>query len=209
MIKNALRGSIVIGLNKGFGDKYEDFLRDYASIAEEIATSHTEQCTDAEFIQTAYFHDSVYIVAMAMHHLVNTKAQTSNTSHEEVQIGRNDHGLLTQLLIQAELQDAVTGRVSFTNTRKRDTSLFVIRNFVPRTEDFNFSSDVAFTEDPWTLKTKGVVESDGVQFKLTFYTSTGEESNISTVIFADGTTNVPSDQPTRIYIRSMLNSTIV
>lgn len=196
IIKNALRGSLLVGLDQGSGDVYQEFVADYSEIAEEVSGLSRKMCTKPQFIHTAYIHDSIEILAQAMDNLVKFKAREYNQSLGEVQIGRKSHSLLTQFLLQAYVDDHVTtGPISFTSDRKRAISSFVIRNFVPTA---NFSAK----ENPFSLQIKGMVRGNKTNFYFTFFADNGTTSNTSTVIFSDGTTNIPPDHPYRIYIRS-------
>ena len=200
VIKTALRGSLLLGLAKGKGQTYNKFVTDYADIAENVVGSVDKKCATVDFVHTGYIRDSLYVVANAMHRFVNDKASSTNKLQKDITISRMDHRKFTNYLLQSEV-DGVTGSVRFTEERKRDFFSFVIRNFVPKVKNFSFSEEVAFTEDPWILETKGVIVSEGDNFKFTFFDADGEKTNTSTVIFADGSAKIPRDKPTRLYIR--------
>lgn len=195
-IKKALRGSLLVGLSNGVGDNYQNYLENFSETVNTVAPSSNEECEEVRFLQTPYLHDAVEIAATALDGLIKFKSHEENT----VQVTQSDHDLLVDQLLSAEVPDGFTGRLGFTDKGKRKVASFAINNFVPiKNSDFNVSTAVA--ENPWVLETRGVLRKEGNNVSIVFFTSDGKESNVSTIIFADGTSNIPLYRPYRIYRR--------
>lgn len=194
----------MVGLNKGVGNKYKKFLKKFPFIVKNFTPSSNEECQDARFIHTAYLHDSVSIAVAALDGLVASKSREENTSPEDVQVTHLDRDLLAEHLRKTEVQDGFTGILSYTKEGQRKVASFAIVNFVP-IENSNFSVSTAVVEDPWVLQTRALLKKEGGKVTFIFLTSDGEESNVSTIIFADGTSNIPPYRPFRIYHRGALS----
>ena len=200
MIKNALRGSLLLGMASAAVEKEESFADTFPR-----KSNGSGSCEQPQFIHTSYIHDIVSVIATALHQLVVTKAAELNVSQEDIKVGKPDRKLLVDQLLLAQVPDGVTGRITFTSSGERDTPLFAIRNFVP-IENANFSVDTVLLEDPWVLQTRGEITlwEDGGTVAFQFYTDDGEVSNASTIVFADGTTNIPPFHPFHIFVRGGL-----
>lgn len=203
VIKNALRGSLLVGLSEGVGEMRQKFVDFFPLLASKLAPSCNDECNQIRFIHSPYIHDGTMFVAEALERLVNEKANTTNSPREGVQVTKNDQDLLVRNLFETEIPAGVTGRISFKNNRERDVFTFVIKNYVP-IDNANFSLATAINENPWVLETRAVIEKGGNYTKFIYYTSEGEESNKSTIIFADGTTSFPSDRAFHIFNRGWL-----
>jgi hypothetical protein len=198
-IKNALQGTMLLGLHKGIGVQYEKFQEIYPTFVN--TPSASEECQGVRFIRTSYIHDGVLTAATALDAVVESKFHNANVSISDIQITRSDQTLLAEKLFQTDIPGGITGPLSFTRKGIRKTVSFAIVNFVP-VENLNFSVSNATTEDPWSLQTRAVMKKELSNVTITFFTSDGEESNQSTIIFADQTSNIPSDTPFRIFYRS-------
>lgn len=73
-IKNALRGSLVIGITEGFGKDYENYTSNFAAIAGQFTGDSTPYEMQRRFLQTAYVHDTVGVLAHALSELVEKRA---------------------------------------------------------------------------------------------------------------------------------------
>lgn len=197
--KNALRGSLLVGLKEGVGDKNQNFLDNFSDIVNRVAPSSSEECQEVRFVRTPYLHDAVEITAAALDSLVNLKSYETNTLIKDVQVAQSDHDLLAKQLLDAEVP-GFTGRLSFTDNGKRKVSYFKIKNFIPM-ENPNFNVSTAVAENPWILETRGVLKKESNNTTIIFLTSDGKKSNVSTIIFSDGTSNIPLFRPYRIYRR--------
>ena len=203
-IKNALRGTLVIGPNKGMGKRYDEFIADFPIEAEQISAGLGEDFKKRElFIQTPYISDSILTIAQAMDALVKSKANESDLELGNVTILREDTLLLSRKLSEVHVTEGITGEISFTSSGERSFSLFEIRNFVP-IENTNFSLQTVHDENPWEIKRKGLVKTGKGGMQILHYSDDGNLSTSSTVVFADGTTNIPPDHPHRVYIRGMV-----
>lgn len=201
VIKNALRGSLLVGVHKGSGGTYEKFLENYPSIVSQASPSASEECHNVRFVHTPYMHDCVVIAAAALNGVVEEKLHKSNTSISDIQVTQSDHDLLVEKLSQVEIPDGITGPLSFTKEGNRRVVSFAIMNFVP-VDNSNFSVSNAIEVNPWSLQTRAVLKKEYSNVSIQFFTSDGEESSDSTIIFADGTSNVPPHHPFHIFYRS-------
>lgn len=200
-IKSALSGSLLVGLARGIGEKYQNFTGTFPSVVSSISPTSADECRQIRFTHTTYLHDSVLVAATALDNVVKLKAQEANIPLKDVQVLQSDFNLTVNQLHQTVVPNGITGRLSFTSTGKRQGSSFQIRNFVP-VRNSNFSVDTAVVENPWVLQTRGLLqEQDDQSVVILFYTADGEESNVSTIIFSDGTSNIPLDYPFRLFIR--------
>lgn len=203
MIKKALRGSISVGLSKGIGTKYDHFIRTFPLSARRVTKSCSEQCQQPNFIHTFYLHDIVAVITRVLSKVVNATAIKLDIGPENVELGRDDRELLVEKLQEIQIPDSVTGRIQFTSTGNRNAFLFDIRNFVP-IYNANFSDATAVPENPWVIQRRGTMKKEDENITITFYTSEGNVSNASTIIFADGTSNIPLDRVIHLYIRGWL-----
>ena len=190
-----------MGLSTGIGKKYDHFIRRFPHLARRVTTSCGEECQRPRFIHTFYLHDMITVLAKVLNTVVTETANRLGITQQEVELVRNDSKLIVEKLREIHLLDSVTGQIQFTKNGKRNAFLFDIKNFVP-INNSNFSVDTAVMEDPWVVQRRGTMtmHTDN-NITFTFYTSDGKISNSSTVIFADGTTNIPFDHVVHFYIR--------
>lgn len=179
---------------------HDNFTANFLSLTGQAAHC-SEECAQARFIHTFYLHDMILVMAQALTEAVDAKAASYGISPQDVVIERSDRTLIAKKLLEIDLQEGVTGPVFFDENGNRNTFLFELRNFVP-VDNANFSVDTAITEDPWDIQTRGILTKEGDNITYTFYTADGNKSDTSTIIFADGTTNIPLDRAARIYVRS-------
>ena len=150
-------------------------------------------------------HPSIGLLANALDALVTSKAQEQNISQSAVEIDYEDRVALSGFLRNRPYTDATTGNLSFTENGERKVNFFVIQNFVPRNNS-NFTVNTSREFDPWTVEVRGcimhsVLEDD---FNFLFLDANETESVNNTIVFADGTTNIPPDRPVRFFMRCKL-----
>lgn len=201
VIKNALRGSLLLGLHMGIGENFETFLEKFPTFAREIIPSASNYCHNVQFIHTTYVLDCVIMAASVLNTAVESKSQKTNTSISDIQITQADHNILVEELLQKKIKLGITGPLSFNDKGKRRVKLFAIMNFVP-VNNSNFSVKNAVAENPWSLQTRGVLKEIDGNVTIMFITSDGRRSHEPTIIFPDGTTNIPPDHPFRFFYRS-------
>lgn len=201
VIKNALRGSLLVGVHKGIGDTYEKFLDNYPSIVSQVTPFASEECHSVRFVHTPYMHDCIVMAAAALNGVVEAKLHETNTSISDIQVTQSDRDLLAKKLSQMEIPDGITGPLSFTEEGNRRVVSFAIMNFVP-VDNSNFSVSSAVEVNPWSLETRAVLKKEYNNVSILFFTSEGEESSDSTIIFADGTSNIPPHRPFHLFYRS-------
>ena len=200
-IKNALRGSLLLGLHKGLGVNFGTFLEKFPTYAREITPSASKHCQNVQFIHTTYVLDCVIIAASVLNTVVESKSRETNTPISDIEITQADHNLLVNELQQKAIKRGVTGPLGFDDEGNRRVRLFAIMNFVP-VDNSNFSVKNAVAENPWSLQIRGVLKEEDGNVSIVFLKSDGRKSNKSTIIFPDGTTNIPPDHPFHISYRS-------
>ena len=200
-LKNALRGSLLLGISEGSGPEREEYLKNFREEAFHI-TGDEVYLHHRQFLQTPYIHDSLHVIADGLNKLVKTKAVKQNITEQEVEIDIEDRNLLALKLRSLAFFGGITGNVSFTEFGRRTMSQVDLRNFVP-IENANFSMNTSLTENPWTVEIRACLEvfANG-HIRLIYWDETGNESQEPTIVFHDGTTNIPLDRPYRIFVRS-------
>lgn len=200
-LKNALKGSLLLGISEGTGPEREEFLASFHNEASHI-TGDDVYLHHRHFLQTPYIHDSLHVITDALDELIQGKAIEQNVMGEQVEIVAGDRKHFTHKLRNLAFYGGVTGNVSFTRFGKRMVSQVDLRNFVP-IENANFSVNTSLTEDPWTIQVRACLEilADG-KITVVYFDESGNRSKVRTIIFHDGTTNVPLDRPYRIFVRS-------
>lgn len=200
IIKSALSGTLLVGLSKGTGGRYDRFITRFPLLARQVSESCIE-CHHPRFLHTFYLHDTTAVLASALNEVVKHKVISLDVREEEVQLSRNDNELLVEKLRETQLSESVTGKILFTDEGRRNAFLFDIRNFVP-TENSNFAEDTAKLESPWTLERRATVTRVEGNVTFTYYTSEGGNiSSTPTIYFADNSTIFPSDRLVHIYRR--------
>ena len=200
-LKNALKGSLLLGMSEGSGPELKDYLTHFHKEAFHI-TGDDVYLHHRHFLQTPYIHDSLHVIADALDKLVKMKAIKQNLTEEQVEIVMEDRSLLAHKLRSLAFFGGITGNVSFTEFGRRMVSQVDLRNFVPL-DNTNFSVNTSVTENPWTVEVRACLEvfANG-QIQLVYFDESGNESQEPTVVFHDGTTNIPLDRPYRIFVRS-------
>ena len=200
-LKNALRGSLLLGISEGTGPEHKEFLNSFHQEAFRI-TGDDIYLHHRHFLQTPYIHDSLHVIADALDELVKGKATKQNVTEEQVKIVAGDRSLFTHKLRSLAFFGGVTGNMSFTEIGRRMVSQVDLRNFVP-VNNANFSVNTSLTENPWTVEVRACLEvlADG-QIKVAYMDENGNISEVPTIVFHDGTTNIPLDRPYRIFRRS-------
>ena len=201
ILKQALRGALMLGISEGTGQERESYLQTFNSEAIRI-TGNDVYAHHRHFIQTVYIHDSLVVVADALDELIKEKAHMLNTSEDSIEITKADRELLAKKLQNLNSSDGLSGNIVFTDDGERTMSQIDLRNFVP-IENTNFSVDSSPFEDPWIVQTRACLEvfPDG-SVSITYFDEDRNVSKVSTVIFHDGTTNPPLDRYHRIAVRS-------
>ena len=200
-LKNALKGSLLLGMSEGLGPELKDYLTHFHKEAFHI-TGDDVYLHHRRFLQTPYIHDSLHVIADALDKLVKVKAIKQNLTEEQVEIVMEDRSLLAHKLRSLAFFGGITGNVSFTEFGRRMVSQVDLRNFVPL-DNTNFSVNTSVTENPWTVEVRACLEvfANG-QIQLIYFDENGNESQEPTIVFHDGTTNIPLDRPYRIFVRS-------
>ena len=200
-LKQALSGTLLLGISEGMGSEYENYIQLFDSEAVRI-TGDDIYDHHRHFIQTTYIHDSLRVVAAALDELIKEKADKQNLTEEYIEITMEDRQLLADTLRGLTFLGGVTGNISFTEHGKRRLSPVELRNFVP-IENTNFSISSSLFEDPWIIQTRGYLKVfyDG-HFTISYFDEHNNISKIPTIVFHDGTTNIPSDRPYRVFVRS-------
>jgi hypothetical protein len=201
-LKNALRGSLLLGISEGTGPERELFLTSFHEEAFRI-TGDDIYLYHRPFIQTPYIHDSLHVIADALDELVNGKAIKQNVAVEQIEIVAEDRSLFAQKVKNLAFYGGVTGNVSFTQFGRRMVSQVDLRNFVP-IDNVNFSVNTSLAENPWKVQIRLCLEilADGKTNNLFYFDENGNRSKVPTIVFHDGTTNIPLDRPYRIFVRS-------
>lgn len=196
----------MVGLAEGFaGDSYEKLKE---SLAKNLNRGPGEICPN-DVIRNSYIRDGTVVVATALDQLVREKAEIDNIALENVAVYKKDYDLLINKLLETDIPDGITGRLSFNRDGSRKKYFLVIKNFVP-SNNTNFSLDTVLFEDPWVIEVRGLMEKEsrGGNATVFYYTSDGDESNISTIIFSDGTSNIPPYQRIHLFVRGQYNIVI-
>lgn len=200
-LKQALRGSMMLGISDGTGQEREEYIQKFINEAIRITGSNI-YAFHRHFIQTAYIHDSLAVVANALDVLVKEKARTQNISEDSVRLTMADRDLLADQLRNLNFSVGLTGNISFTQSGRRRVSLVDLRNFVP-IENADFSINTSLFEDPWRVQTRACLEVlQTGHIYLVYFDENMTVSETPTIIFPDGTTNPPLDRPFRIFVRS-------
>ena len=193
----------MLGISEGMGperDKYRDHFHEEAFniTGDDIYVHHRN------FMQTAYIHDSLHVISDALDKLVKAKAVKQNLTVEQIEITMEDRSLLTDKLRSLAFFGGITGNVSFTKFGRRKVSQVDLRNFVP-IDNTNFSVNTSLIENPWIVQTRGCLEvfADG-RIELVYLDENGNILKVPTIVFHDGTTNIPLDRPYRVFVRSEL-----
>lgn len=200
-IKNALRGSLSIGIIEGFGEAYNNYTNKFAAMAEELTGDGASYEMQRQFLQTTYVHDTVGVLTDALNKLVETKASQLNVPASHINITSADRNDLTQSLLNASY-NGLTGHISFTRSGKRYDPLYAIRNFVPVNNTFQENNSLEL--DPWVVQIRGCLVLGLNRNDIQYIDENGMLSTEPTIIYADGTNMIPPDRPNRIYIRSKL-----
>ena len=202
-LKNALSGSLLLGISEGTGPEREEYLTSFHREAFHI-TGDDVYLHHRHFLQTPYIHDSLHVIADALDKLIKGKATNQNLTEEQIEIVAGDRSFLAHKLRNLAFFGGITGNVSFTEFGRRMVSQVDLRNFVP-IDNANFSVNTSRTENPWTVQVRACLEilADG-QISLVYLDENENRSEVPTIIFHDGTTNIPLDRPYRIFTRSKL-----
>ena len=202
VLKNALSGTLALGSISGIGEIYDQFLKDFITKARSITGDDARVYEENNrFLKTSCVYDSFWVVASALNELVESKADDLGVHPSQVSVTKNDTSDLLKYLHETYIVGA-TGVITFTETGKRHASLFDLRNFVPVENDFQVNNSLEV--DPWIVQTRGHLKIVKESKSFVYFTENGTVSQTSTVVFPDGTTNIPSDQLIRTFIRRKL-----
>lgn len=136
-----------------------------------------------------YLSDAVTLHALAAESFLQEKAERLNVSLSGVQIYRSaDKQELVEKLSNLSFI-GYTGKVSFDRYCNRQSNIFKIVNFVP-------SGNMSVTRE-----IRGYIMNDKNSDSIYFCYANGTVSEQSTLVFQDGTTNIPSDFTERRYTR--------
>lgn len=198
-IKTALRGSLQIGVNKGIGKNYNNFLKTFPAEAERLTGYRQEYESTRRFTQTSYLPDTLSAMAKALDETVKRRGKDLKIPLWDVDLNKHDQPVLAHELSLVRIAGGNTGTVSFSNKE----IMFAIRNFAP-INNMNFSLEQAYEENPWELYTGAVLVLEGETATFINQNRDGIKTNESTIVFADGTTTPPHDKPFRFLKRGML-----
>ena len=200
-LKLALRGTLLLGITEGTGQKRDDYLQTFLTEALRITGDDVYE-HHRHFIQTAYIHDSLAVVAAALDDLLRDKANRLNVTEDSVEVTIDDRKHLTDKLRNLNFSDGLTGSIRFTDKGHREYSQVDVRNFVP-VENENFTVNTSVEEDPWVIQTRACIELKHTgRVNIVYFDENRTTSDTSTIVFRDGTTNIPLDRPFRIFLRS-------
>ena len=201
-IKNALRGTLLLGITRGSGNHYLRFFDNFLEYSGSLITNNYYG-DYMRFLETPYIDDALGIIVRALEEVVKDKSYYLNVSSSEVNITKLDRNLMAKK-ISVSNYTGNTGRIRFTSKGERSVSIFELRNYVP-INNRNFTVNSSYTEDPWIIQTRGYVEffEDG-SIELLYFDENGDIADRPTIIFADGTTDVPPDRFPRLFHRSTI-----
>lgn len=191
----------MLGMNSGTGKEQENYLQTFYAEAYRI-TGDDIYRHHQHFIQTVYIHDSIAVIAVSLDHLVREKAFRLNISQESVVVTLRDREALANHLRHLNASIGLTGRISFTESGRREVSMVNLRNFVPN-DNINFTVNNSLTEDPWVIQNRACLQvyQKGI-VNIVYFDESGNNSQVPSIVFHDGTTNIPLDRPFRVFVRS-------
>lgn len=141
-----------------------------------------------------YAADAVTLHAIASETALRRKAlDEEGASYTDIAIDNTDYRLLTKQLLNTSFIGC-TGRVQFSSTCSRTSDVFEVLNFVQDEEGGGGEGNHPLT--------RGYVVVDEGKGILRFVDDNGTMVNQSTVVFHDGTTDVPPYRPKHYYYRS-------
>lgn len=106
----------MVGLAEGFaGDSYEKLKE---SLAKNLNRGPGEICPN-DVIRNSYIRDGTVVVATALDQLVREKAEIDNIALENVAVYKKDYDLLINKLLETDIPDGITGRLSFNRDGSR------------------------------------------------------------------------------------------
>lgn len=202
VIKTALRGSLKIGLSEGSGTEYQAFADNFSNTSKVITGRDDYSQFQKPLLHTAYAYDAAHLTALALHDTIQKKAEQFNQQERDISISTNDTRMIRDSMTTITF-NGFTGNVSINNQGRRAHSNCVIKNFVPI--DSMFAVNTSLTLNPWVVQNRAYVEV-GVTgtIAIHYINENGSASEDSTIVFADGTTNIPPGRPFRFYERSKM-----
>lgn len=174
IIKTALKGTVVINPVK---------TRDFKL----TGLKKHDRVADTQ----GYLADAVTLQALAADNSLQEKASLSGQNICDITLQRTDYNLISRNLLNTYFA-GYTGQVDFNKQCNRVTNTFTILNLVPSNDS---------TSTPYRVETRGHIYTSPGDVKVIFRHSNGTVSANSTLVFRDGTTDVPLDNIKRIYIR--------
>lgn len=138
-----------------------------------------------------YLADSITLQALAANSSLQEKASLSGQNISHTTLQRTDYKLISRNVLNTSFA-GYTGQVDFNQECNRVANTFTILNVVPSNED---------TSTPYTVERRGHIYTGPDDIKIIFCQSNGTISGDSTLVFRDGTTNIPLDHIKRLYIR--------
>ncbi len=198
-LKNILKGSFSIGITRGFGTQYNEFIDNFPETAERITGDFNKH---EQFLTTAYAYDSAMALTNTLEHLVKQKADRLSINVSSVTITKDDRLNLAAIL-RNTTNDGLTGKINFApKGDHRRESIYTIRNLVPVSSDFTVNNSKEFS--PWLVEIRARIVHGEDEIQLFYLDGNGTEVEGVSFVFADGTSRVPSDTPYRPLKRSEL-----
>lgn len=174
IIKTALKGTIVI-------KPVKTSVFNLTGLKKHDLTADTQ----------GYLADAITLQALAANNSLQEKASLTGQNISDTTLQRTDYNLISRNLLNTSF-GGCTGQVDFNQQCNRVANTFTILNFVPSNDG---------TSTPYTVERRGHIYTSPDNVEVIFCQSNGTISAKSTLVFRDGTADVPLDHIKRIYIR--------
>lgn len=169
----------------------EDKVKVHHMLVGAIVIQPFDNCSSG-FIRSGVIIDAVTAHSVAAMNFLEEKAANLGVNITDVILERDDYDDITRHLFNITL-NGITGILTFDEHCNRVSNTFVITNFVPQSN----------TTLPYTKEMTGfVVIRQNDQIIEFVDSSTGLNSEVSTIVFHNGLRTIPHDSINKLYTRS-------
>ena len=190
IVQEALRGSIILSHSCSMHPKGADDSPQCSLPCLEGACGHN------------YLKDAITLSARAGHSYLIHKAESLGQSVPNISFDAEDAGAMRSHLLRQAFCGC-TGFVQFNSRCSRVSNLAAIYNFVPVSSHGGIR-----LENPWKIENRAFIFTTPENYNIEFWHPNGSRSIRSTLVFYDGTQNIPLDEIPRPYYRGNENSIV-
>lgn len=142
-----------------------------------------------------YLSDAMTLSSHAAHSYFIQKAESLGQSVSNTTLERGDIDIMRSYLLKQSLKGC-TGFVQFNSHCSRVSNLVAIYNIVPLS-----ITNSTGVEIPWLVEKRAFIFTTPKNYSVEFWYPNGTQSHVNTLVFYDGTQNIPSDRIPRSYYR--------